>query len=167
MTSNLGSPWSDDRNVQKLRDLWPLGTSCSQIARIIGCGLTRNAVVGKAHRLGLEPRIDPKLPVYEQVVQRAKYRAAPRPKKEKRVTLPEPPTQTAAMPIPFAQASRFQCLYAVDSPNRPGTAETPVCGALCVNGERFCGVHLAVCWKGKPPRRHEYKPMNKTWGVPG
>ena len=46
--------WTADRE-QKLRDLWKKGHTASQIAEIIG-GTTRNAVIGKAHRLNLEAR---------------------------------------------------------------------------------------------------------------
>ena len=50
--SNVG--WSDDR-VSTLSKLWLNGLSASQIARQLG-GVTRNAVIGKVHRLGLADR---------------------------------------------------------------------------------------------------------------
>jgi len=43
--------WTPDR-VAKLKELWGKGNSASQIAEIIG-GVTRNAIIGKAHRLNL------------------------------------------------------------------------------------------------------------------
>ena len=43
--------WSDER-VDQLKSLWTEGLSASQIARALG-GVTRNAVIGKVHRLGL------------------------------------------------------------------------------------------------------------------
>ena len=46
--------WTDDR-VQTLRTLWAAGNSASQIAAELG-GVTRNAVIGKVHRLGLSGR---------------------------------------------------------------------------------------------------------------
>ena len=49
--------WTDDR-VEKLRELWTKGLSASQIAVQLG-GVSRNAVIGKAHRLGLEGRPSP------------------------------------------------------------------------------------------------------------
>ncbi|MEZ5648225.1 MAG: GcrA family cell cycle regulator [Alphaproteobacteria bacterium] len=49
--------WSEER-VQKLRDLWSDGFSASQIALRLG-GISRNAVIGKAHRLGLKGRPSP------------------------------------------------------------------------------------------------------------
>ena len=43
--------WTDDR-VELLKKLWAEGLSASQIANRLG-GVTRNAVIGKVHRLGL------------------------------------------------------------------------------------------------------------------
>ena len=53
----MSSEWTDER-VQKLRDMWTDGMSASQIANELG-GVTRNAVIGKAHRLGLQKRPSP------------------------------------------------------------------------------------------------------------
>ncbi len=49
--------WTEDR-VALLRELWTKGLSASQIAVQLG-GVSRNAVIGKAHRLGLESRPSP------------------------------------------------------------------------------------------------------------
>ena len=46
----------DDEKVAKLRELWGKGNTASQIAEIIG-GISRNAVIGKAHRLNLSAKI--------------------------------------------------------------------------------------------------------------
>ena len=46
--------WTDER-VEKLKELWTEGMSASQIAKVLG-GVTRNAVIGKVHRLGLSNR---------------------------------------------------------------------------------------------------------------
>ena len=47
--------WNDEK-VSKLKELWGKGNTASQIAEIIG-GLSRNAVIGKAHRLNLSAKI--------------------------------------------------------------------------------------------------------------
>ena len=47
--------WTDEK-VEKLKELWGKGNTASQIAEIIG-GITRNAVIGKAHRLNLSAKI--------------------------------------------------------------------------------------------------------------
>ena len=47
--------WTDEK-ITKLKELWGKGRTASQIAEIIG-GITRNAVIGKAHRLNLSAKI--------------------------------------------------------------------------------------------------------------
>ena len=47
--------WTDEK-VNKLKELWGKGNTASQIAEIIG-GISRNAVIGKAHRLNLSAKI--------------------------------------------------------------------------------------------------------------
>lgn len=48
--------WTDER-VEQLRQLWLDGKSASQIATVLASGITRNAVIGKVHRLGLSGRV--------------------------------------------------------------------------------------------------------------
>ena len=48
--------WNDD-NVARLKDLWDQGLPTAQIGKLLG--FTKNAVVGKAHRIGLERRPSP------------------------------------------------------------------------------------------------------------
>ena len=52
--------WTDER-VAALKKLWLDGLSASQIAKQLG-GVTRNAVIGKVHRLGLSGRAAPSQP---------------------------------------------------------------------------------------------------------
>ncbi|MBU2135314.1 MAG: GcrA cell cycle regulator, partial [Alphaproteobacteria bacterium] len=52
--------WTDER-VDTLKKLWQDGLSASQIAKQLG-GVTRNAVIGKVHRLGLSGRAIPSKP---------------------------------------------------------------------------------------------------------
>ena len=47
--------WNDEK-IAKLKELWGKGNTASQIAEIIG-GLSRNAIIGKAHRLNLSSKI--------------------------------------------------------------------------------------------------------------
>ena len=51
----LSMSWTDER-VGLLKQLWLDGKSASQISTILGGGVTRNAVIGKVHRLGLAGR---------------------------------------------------------------------------------------------------------------
>ena len=49
--------WTDER-IERLKTMWTQGSTASQIAEELG-GVSRNAVIGKAHRLGLESRPSP------------------------------------------------------------------------------------------------------------
>ena len=51
--------WTEEK-VAKLKELWGKGNTASQIAEIIG-GISRNAVIGKAHRLNLSQRLKQEL----------------------------------------------------------------------------------------------------------
>jgi len=76
--------WTDER-VELLRKLWSDGLSASQVAAELGPGITRNAVIGKIHRLGL--------------AERAKTASAPRPRVTKAA---RPATNAVAAPAPRA-----------------------------------------------------------------
>src|SRR5256885_15297496 len=52
--------WTDER-IDRLKELWSQGITASQIAEALG-GVSRNAVIGKAHRLGLQSRPSPVKP---------------------------------------------------------------------------------------------------------
>ena len=52
--------WTDER-IDRLKKLWSKGVTASQIADELG-GVSRNAVIGKAHRLGLQSRPSPVKP---------------------------------------------------------------------------------------------------------
>ena len=67
--------WTDER-IERLKKMWTEGATASQIADELG-GVSRNAVIGKAHRLGLESRPSPVKPGEEK---EKKAKAAPRPR---------------------------------------------------------------------------------------
>src|SRR5271157_1449634 len=77
-TNEAMMSWTDER-VEQLRQQWLEGKSASQIATLLGHGLTRNAVIGKVHRLGLAGRAKsptstaprPRVPSSQPAVHRA------------------------------------------------------------------------------------------------
>ena len=75
--------WTEER-IETLRKMWEAGQTASQIAEELG-GVSRNAVIGKAHRLGLQARPSPVRPNEPAAV-------APAP----------PPEPVAAEPVPAA-----------------------------------------------------------------
>ena len=56
--------WTEER-IERLKKMWHDGSTASQIADELG-GVSRNAVIGKAHRLGLEQRPSPVKPGEEK-----------------------------------------------------------------------------------------------------
>lgn len=104
--------WTDER-VETLKRMWGEGQSASQIAKELG-GVTRNAVIGKVHRLGLSNRVggkdeDEETPVAAAVAPApAAVRAEPAPRAEPQAK-PEPPRPAAApasnvTPLPIRKA---------------------------------------------------------------
>ena len=123
--------WTDER-VELLKKLWQDGLSASQIAKQLG-GVTRNAVIGKVHRLGLSGRATPSKP------QRTVFKA-PRPARP--VSAPSAPRRIAE---PVAHAAPTPVRY-VDE--KPGTATVLTLGAhMCkwpigdpsLDSFTFCG----------------------------
>lgn len=105
--------WTEDR-IEKLTKMWEGGSTASQIADELG-GVSRNAVIGKAHRLGLKARPSP-VKANDKTDTPAPAAAAPRPAK---VAVPAPEPKVAA-PRPAAPAPA-----AVAAPPAPVRAPAP------------------------------------------
>ncbi|MCA0042823.1 GcrA family cell cycle regulator [Celeribacter litoreus] len=84
--------WTDER-VELLKKMWGEGQSASQIAKELG-GVTRNAVIGKVHRLGLSNRAGSGAAAKPAAAPKAK--PAPKPKVEAK---PKPAPKPAAQPV--------------------------------------------------------------------
>jgi GcrA cell cycle regulator len=103
--------WTDER-IERLKKMWHDGATASQIADELG-GVSRNAVIGKAHRLGLEQRPSPVKPGEEKEAKKpasAPAAAAPKPKSE-----PPAPHAATAAPAPAAHPAHPA------APRRPHT----------------------------------------------
>ena len=98
--------WTDER-IDTLKTMWEAGQTASQIAEALG-GVSRNAVIGKAHRLGLQSRPSPVKPNEPAA-------AAPAPV----VRLPEAEPEPAPAPV----------VAAPPAPPRPAPAPEPVAAA--------------------------------------
>ena len=107
--------WTDER-VEVLKKLWLDGLSASQIAKQLGGGVTRNAVIGKVHRLGLSGRAAPSQPVRTPALRTPR----PRPAVAAAPVRREAP---AAPPPPLPVAPRY---YAAET---PGSATVLTLGA--------------------------------------
>jgi GcrA cell cycle regulator len=109
--------WTDER-VESLKKLWQDGLSASQIAKQLG-GVTRNAVIGKVHRLGLSGRAAPSKPA------RPVFKA-PRPARP--VAAPAAPRRAPEPAVAVAAQAQAQTpVHHVDE--APGTATVLTLGA--------------------------------------
>jgi GcrA cell cycle regulator len=90
--------WNDER-VELLKKMWSEGQSASQIAKELG-NVTRNAVIGKVHRLGLSNRAG-MAPV--KPAEKAEAKPAPKPAE---APAPEVRAEKSAAPAPAVQAAQ-------------------------------------------------------------
>lgn len=151
--------WTEDR-VGALTKLWLEGQSASQIAKQLGGGVTRNAVIGKVHRLGLSGRATPSQPARTTL-------RTPRPPRP--VQQPSAPRRIeAAHPRPSAPAPV--------TPELPGTATVLTLGAhMCKwpigdptsRGFTFCGRRSIEGVYCVEHARVAYQPQVKRGGRDG
>ena len=139
-SSSQASGWSDER-VAMLSKLWIDGLSASQIARQLG-GVTRNAVIGKVHRLGLSGRDAPSAP-------RAIAARPTRPRPPRRAAPSRPavrPDVTAASAAPegpglvnnLVHLAAHACKWPIGDPKSPAFS---FCGRRADG--RYCAAHAA------------------------
>ena len=97
--------WTDER-IATLKKMWEGGSTASQIADELG-GVSRNAVIGKAHRLGLKSRPSPvKAAKKKKAAPKPKPAAKPVAKKAAPRPVPAPaPAKPTAKPAPKADAA--------------------------------------------------------------
>ncbi|WP_033073306.1 GcrA family cell cycle regulator [Sphingopyxis sp. MWB1] len=111
--------WTDER-IEQLRNMWEKGLTASQIAEELG-GVSRNAVIGKAHRLGLKSRPSPvKAADKSKPVKAAVPKSAPTPRAA------AAPPRPAAAPPPRADAKAAP--PAAPAPAATAAAPAPAAG---------------------------------------
>jgi len=126
--------WTDER-IERLKNMWAKGATASQIADELG-GVSRNAVIGKAHRLGLEQRPSPVKPGEEKEVKKAApAAAAPKPAAPKaeapKAAPPAPDSPAAPAPRPQRQLTPQELQYRSIGPGGfvrqgPGDQQAPI-----------------------------------------
>jgi GcrA cell cycle regulator len=118
--------WTDER-IETLRKMWEGGQTASQIAEQLG-GVSRNAVIGKAHRLGLQSRPSPVKP-NDSTPKVAAAPAAPKPAPPPRPAPPAPPPVQAAPPVapraPVVDNEDDDDVFTAPAANAPVVAAPP------------------------------------------
>jgi GcrA cell cycle regulator len=157
--------WNDER-VETLKRLWAEGLSASQIATELG-GITRNAVIGKVHRLGLSGRA--KSPTTASPRPRKArahshmIRVAPRPAVRGNTALAtafeyeseaEPEVVDNVVPMgqrrSLIELSERSCRWPIGD---PGEADFFFCGGQSVDGLPYCAHHRRIAYQPANPRR--------------
>ena len=152
-------PW-DDNNVAKLRDLWDQGLPTAQIGKLLG--FTKNAVVGKAHRIGLERRPSP---IRRTAVKpdRKKARSPVMPKlnfESKQETLSENKEYSGFQPVVknmFNISTKRGCEW---PQGHPEESDFNFCGKDRFEDKPYCLEHCAVAYVIPEKEEEENKTVN-------
>jgi len=181
----MATTWTDDR-VATLTKLWADGLSASQIAKQLG-GVTRNAVIGKVHRLGLSGRAKPSSPARKAAARKTAATTAARPAaaatarkpKAKPVRTPSAPrtprviAKVAPPPPPPLEAklmsngefatiltiTEHMCKWPIGD---PGADNFRFCGRKTDPEEPYCLAHSRVAYQ--PSRRRGASSNTKALG---
>jgi GcrA cell cycle regulator len=144
--------WTEEA-IAKLRTLWAEGHSTAEIGRRLN--ISKNAVVGKAHRLNLPPRPSP--------IRRHEGESAPRPSAPKRAQGPTLPPLSASMgtpmpglrtvmPVPKYSQRATPCCWPIGEPGKPSFH---FCNAASVANKPYCEEHAAVAYVRVRDRRED------------
>ncbi len=139
--------WTEEK-VAKLKELWGKGNTASQIAEIIG-GISRNAVIGKAHRLNLSAKIKTRSSATHQNFQNQHDEKNYKSKKGRRSKFksliieknfePENPKQ-------LEELDENSCKWPIGHPNEKSFY---FCGRTSLKDFSYCKLHLLYAYQPK------------------
>ena len=145
--------WTDEK-VAKLKELWGKGNTASQIAEIIG-GISRNAVIGKAHRLNLSAKIKTRTATSNQNFESSiegKSAKINRGRKSKFKSLiidkdfePEKPKQ-------LEELDENSCKWPIGHPNEKSFY---FCGRSSLKDFSYCKLHLLYAYQPKGKKEED------------
>ncbi len=163
--------WTDER-VEMLRKLWLEGLSASQIASELSNGITRNAVIGKVHRLGLSGRAKAPAPSSSRPRPASKPVRAPAPRQHAPMVRgnlayalaprvmeapPQPKARLEEVVIPMSERVTIMdlresmCRWPMGD---PATPDFRYCGGDAPIGEGpYCKFHARVAYQPAQDRR--------------
>jgi GcrA cell cycle regulator len=141
--------WTDER-VEQLKQLWSDGLSASQIARQLG-GVTRNAVIGKVHRLGLAGRATPARTERPRIqVARRQTRPRPAPIIHVPIVEKDPIVDDQGRKTTVLTINDRMCKWPIGDPS---TSEFHFCGHPPKSSSPYCDAHSVKAFQPAQSRR--------------
>lgn len=137
--------WTDER-IALLKKLWGEGKTAAEIANKLG-GVTRNAVIGKAHRLKLSNRVSP-IQENKKKPAPAPQSAAPRPAEKKVQKSLEQDNSRKA--IPLSDLGARMCRWPMGDPREQNFG---FCGGPQMEGLPYCAHHAKIAYQAATRNR--------------
>ena len=138
--------WTEEK-VNKLKELWGKGQTASQIAQIIG-GVSRNAVIGKAHRLNLSAKIKTRPGTSQNFISSKlnKSQIQKKSRKSRFKSLLLDKNFEPAKNLQLEQLTDDTCKYMEGHPDEAGSS---FCGRKNVEKFSYCPLHLMIVFQPK------------------
>jgi GcrA cell cycle regulator len=139
--------WTEEK-VNKLKNLWGKGQTASQIAAIIG-GVSRNAVIGKAHRLNLSAKIKTRSSISQNTVitnsqNNGEFKKGSRKNRFRSLLLDK--NFEAAKNLQLEDLNENTCKY---MEGHPDEKDSSFCGRKTVEKFSYCPLHLMIVFQPK------------------
>lgn len=164
--------WTDER-VELLKKYWAEGLSASQIAGKMG-GVTRNAVIGKVHRLGLSGRATPAKPVRgrinDEIVSPIPETATiikpqiTEPRETQQTDVIEPVVLSSGDLTTVATLNRNMCKWPLGDPAKD---DFHFCGQPASAGKPYCTHHANVAFQPAQRRSDRRPEHSRIRALPG
>jgi GcrA cell cycle regulator len=168
--------WEQPGRIDELKDLNKQGLSASQIAKRLG-GVTRNAVIGKLHRLGIASgarvmRTYPKPKSKKHAARKpVRHKGGPgnmntetlRPKANFHACPLPPEPERPAKLFKLVDLEDSQCRYFFGDPRAP---DSGFCGCEKMAGSSYCPGHHGKVYEGVPVRTRSKPGKHAPWSIP-